>query len=130
MSERARTRRRSWSVGVAAGLLSFACLGAQTASGEQSTTSPGQHVDETVLLQPAGISVGGNARLPRGVDVTFFVKNLTKTTENFKILGKTTPPIKPGHSAKLSVTLAARGVFPYQSTIGDRRAERGLFVVY
>lgn len=130
MSERSSARRYRLAVGVTSGLFTLACLGAQSALAHPSTTAPGEHVDETVLLQAAGITVGGDARLPRGVDVTFFVKNLTKVTENFKILGKTTPPIKPGHTAKLSVTLAARGVFPYQSTIGDRRTERGLFVVY
>ena len=95
-----------------------------------TTTSPGQHVDAVVLLEDGGITVGRNARLPRGVNVTFFVKNETKTTKNFKFLGKITKPIAPGHQARLTITLEARGVYPYLSTLHPSKAMRGLFVVY
>ena len=94
------------------------------------TTSPGGHVNTLVLIQDRGITVGEAGRLPRGVDVTFYVRNLTKTTKNFKFLGKQTKPIRPGHQAQLSVMLARRGVYPYLSTLNPSRKFRGLFLVY
>jgi hypothetical protein len=94
------------------------------------TTSPGQHVKEVVLIENAGITVGNSGRLPRGVNVTFFVKNLTKTPKNFQFLGKRTKPIAPGKQGKLNVTLVRRGVYPYQSTVNPNKKLRGVFDVY
>jgi uncharacterized protein (DUF58 family) len=94
------------------------------------TTSPGQHVKEVVLIEDSGITVGNSGRLPRGVDVTFFVKNLTKTPKNFQILGKQTKSIPPGKQEKLNVTLVRRGVFPYQSSVNPNKKLRGVFDVY
>jgi len=116
-------------VGFAAAFL-LALVSVGLASARINTTSPGQHVTEVVLIQSQGITVGNNARLPRGVIVTFYVKNLTQTAKNFKIFGKTTPAIRPGRQAKLTLTLEARGVFPYQSTLHASRVFRGLFIVY
>ncbi len=50
----------------------------------------------SVLITAKGITVGDQARLPRGVDATFYVKNLTSKIQNFSFLGKKTNPIKPG----------------------------------
>jgi uncharacterized cupredoxin-like copper-binding protein len=49
--------------------------------------------------------------VPKGA-VTFTVVNKGKIPHDFKIAGKKTPLLKPGKSAKLTVTLKA-GKFPY-----------------
>jgi len=112
----------------AATALSLAFVSSAVARDE--TTAPGQHVNNVVLIENAGFTVGNSGRLPRGVNVTFFVKNLTKSAKNFKILGKATKPIAPGHQEKLTITLAKRGVYPYESTLNPTKNLRGLFDVY
>ena len=108
----------------------FLLCSTSTASARVATTSPGQRVNTLVLIEGQGITVGESARLPRGVIVTFYVKNLTKSAKNFKFLGKKTRPIAPGQQATLKVTLVRRGVFPYLSTLNPSRKLRGLFLVY
>ena len=94
------------------------------------TTSPGGHVNTLVLIQDRGITVGEAGRLPRGVNVTFFVRNLTKTTKNFKFLGKRRSRSALDIRRSCSVQLARRGVYPYLSTLNPSRKFRGLFLVY
>ena len=53
--------------------------------------------------------------------VTFTVTNKGKAPHDFKIGGKKTAQIKPGKSAKLTVTLKA-GKFPYLCTIPGHAA--------
>jgi hypothetical protein len=110
--------------------LAACAVGLASAGASIATTSPGQHVDAVVLIQAKGITVGDDARLPRGVNVTFFVKNLTRSPKNFRFLGKHTKVILPGKQAKLTVTLIRRGVFPYLSTVHPSKVLRGLFIVY
>jgi uncharacterized cupredoxin-like copper-binding protein len=55
------------------------------------------------------------ASVPHGA-VTFTVVNKGKISHDFKIGGKKTPLLKPGKSAKLSVTLKA-GKAPYLCTV-------------
>ena len=57
----------------------------------------------------------------KGTTVTFTVKNTT-LTHNFKIDGKVTPMIKGGKSAKLVVTFAKAGKFPYLCTVPGHAA--------
>jgi hypothetical protein len=95
-----------------------------------ATTSPGKHVNTVVLITNKGIAVGESGRLPRGVVVTFFVKNLTKSRKNFEFLGHTTKPIPPGKETKLTLVLQRRGVYPYLSTLNPSKLLRGLFIVY
>jgi uncharacterized cupredoxin-like copper-binding protein len=52
------------------------------------------------------------ASIPTGTTVIFKVTNKGKIPHDFKIAGKKTPLLKPGKSAKLSVTLKA-GKFTY-----------------
>ena len=126
------TRRTTRRVVPAIALLALATclLLCSTASAGVATTSPGQRVNTLVLIENHGITVGESGRLPRGVIVTFFVKNLTKSAKNFKFLGKKTQAIAPGQQAILKVTLLRRGVFPYLSTLNPSRKLRGLFLVY
>ena len=51
--------------------------------------------------------------------VTFSVKNSGKKDHSFQIAGKKTSVLKPGKSAKLTVSLGKAGSFTYQSTVGD-----------
>jgi len=53
--------------------------------------------------------------------VTFTVVNKGKIPHDFKIAGKKTPMLKPGKSAKLSVTLKA-GSFKYLCTVPGHAA--------
>jgi len=58
--------------------------------------------------------------VPHGA-VTFTIVNKGKLSHDFKIAGKKTALIKPGHSAKLSVTLKA-GKDPYLCTVAGHAA--------
>jgi mono/diheme cytochrome c family protein len=57
--------------------------------------------------------------------VRYVVKNVGKSPHNFKIANRTTPTLKTGKSATLTVTFAKAGSYAYLSTVkGD--AARGL----
>ena len=56
--------------------------------------------------------------VPHG-KVTFLVKNIGKINHDFKINGKKTASIAPGKSAKLVVTFAKKGRYPYLCVIGQ-----------
>jgi len=104
-----------------------------TASARSATTSPGGKADIGVRITNTGIDVFDEARMARGVTVTFIVVNVSSRPQNFVILGKQTPTIKPGHQSRLVVTLLARGIFKYRSTLEKTtRLHRfsGLFLVY
>jgi nitrite reductase (NO-forming) len=58
--------------------------------------------------------------VPHG-SVTFTIVNKGKLPHDFKIGGKKTPLIKPGKSAKLTVTLKA-GKAPYLCTVAGHAA--------
>jgi uncharacterized cupredoxin-like copper-binding protein len=58
--------------------------------------------------------------VPHG-SVTFTVLNKGKLSHDFKIAGKKTPLIKPGHSAKLTVTLTT-GKSAYRCTVAGHAA--------
>jgi uncharacterized cupredoxin-like copper-binding protein len=49
--------------------------------------------------------------------VTFAVKNVGRVLHDFKIDGKKTPLIKPGKTAKLTVTFKKAGKYPYLCTV-------------
>jgi uncharacterized cupredoxin-like copper-binding protein len=49
--------------------------------------------------------------------VTFVVKNVGQILHDFKIGGKQTPLIKPGKTAKLTVTFKKAGKYPYLCTV-------------
>ena len=120
-------------LGPLVGVLLAACAIAAAAPAALATTSPGGKADIGVRITNSGIDVFDQARMARGVQVTFIVENLSSRPQTFAILGKTTPPIKPGHQSRLIVTLLARGIFKYKSTLEKTTRLRrfsGLFLVY
>jgi uncharacterized cupredoxin-like copper-binding protein len=56
------------------------------------------------------------AKVPHGA-VTFTVKNVGSVPHDFKIAGKKTKLLNPQQSAKLTVTFAKAGKFPYLCTV-------------
>ena len=49
--------------------------------------------------------------------VTFVFKNAGHIAHDFAIAGKSTPVINPGKTAKLTVTFAKKGSYPYLCTV-------------
>ena len=63
--------------------------------------------------------------------VIFMVTNKGKVSHDFKIAGKKTPLLTPGHSATLRVAFSKKGRYPYLSTVSGQAAAgmKGIFVV-
>ena len=63
--------------------------------------------------------------------VIFAVTNKGKVSHDFKIAGKKTPLLSPGHSATLRVTFSKKGRYPYRSTVSGQAAAgmKGVFSV-
>ena len=68
--------------------------------------------------------------VPTGT-VIFTVKNKGKLSHDFKIAGKKTPRLLPGHSATLRVTFSKKGRYPYLSTVFGQASHgmKGVFSV-
>lgn len=62
--------------------------------------------------------------------VIFTVTNKGKVSHDFKIAGKKTPLLKPGHSATLRVAFSKKGRYLYLSTVSGQAAAgmKGIFV--
>jgi hypothetical protein len=103
---------------------------AVSASAAPRTTAPGSAVLVGVRITDQSVNVFEGARASRGSIVTFLVSNAGKKLHNFALLGKKTPTIKPGHSARFSVIMLARGRFLYRSTLDSGPRFRGYFTVY
>ena len=63
--------------------------------------------------------------------VVFTVTNKGKVSHDFKIAGKKTPRLTPGHSGTLAVTFLREGRYPYLSTVSGQASAgmKGTFVV-
>ena len=63
--------------------------------------------------------------------VIFTVTNKGKLSHDFKIAGKKTPLLSPGHSATLRVTFSKKGRYPYLSTVSGQASHgmKGVFSV-
>ena len=57
--------------------------------------------------------------VPMG-SVIFTVTNRGKLSHDFKIAGKKTPRLLPGHSATLRITFSKKGRYPYLSTVSGQ----------
>jgi hypothetical protein len=113
----------------------------------RSTTGPTRLVTVVVLITDKGIvlqpyvsvysesDLSANLQvlrgpIPRGDYVRFNVLNKGKKTHNFKVFGKTTPPVKPGGRAHLFASALVRGSFRYSSTLDKGNAFHGSISVY
>ena len=69
--------------------------------------------------------------LPRPGKVTFVFKNVGHVGHDFKIDGRKTPVIKPGKTARLTVTFKKKGKYPYRCTVPGHAAAgmKGVFTV-
>jgi uncharacterized cupredoxin-like copper-binding protein len=63
--------------------------------------------------------------------VTFVVTNGGHVVHDFRISGKRTPLIRPGRTARLTVTFSKRGRYPYVCTVPGHAAAgmKGVFTV-
>jgi uncharacterized cupredoxin-like copper-binding protein len=68
--------------------------------------------------------------VPMGT-VIFTVTNKGKLSHDFKIAGKKTPRLLPGHSATLRITFSKKGRYPYLSTVFGQASAgmKGVFSV-
>jgi len=81
--------------------------------------------DVTVAVTAKDYSFSLSTKSAATGNVTFSVKNSGKHDHNFQINGKKTSAVKPGKSAKLTVSFDKPGSFAYQSTI-DGDAKKGM----
>lgn len=96
-------------------MAALAVLAAPALAARSHATGAHVTVVETefkIKLTPVSVAHGS---------VTFTVMNKGKISHNFKIAGKTTPLIKPGKSATLTISLKA-GKAPYQCTVPGHAA--------
>ena len=109
-----------------------------------ATTAPAKKISITVVLTDQGVKLAAFTQqgagsvvvltpltgpIPRGDYVSINVYNRGSKTHNFKILGKTTPKVKPGGKAHLFVTLLQRGKVPYSSPLDKGKAFTGFLTV-
>jgi plastocyanin len=82
-------------------------------------------VTVTVNVTAKDYSLSLSAKSADLTKVTFSVKNSGKHDHNFQIAGKKTSAVKPGKTAKLTVTFAKPGSYSYSSTV-DGDAGKGM----
>jgi hypothetical protein len=122
-----------------------ALIVAATSSAGTTTTGTGRAVFVYVNITDTGIRIvflgpdiisGQQNLFPvskifRGQWAAFQVHNLGKKPHNFAVLGKKTPTILPGRSARFFVSFLRRGAFPYASTVdAGKAAFRGVLTIY
>ena len=131
--------------GVAGAVLALALLCSSASLAGSRTTEPGKHVLVYFIIDDQKIhyaiyrktqgDVGTDILflekwVVRGDFATFFVINRGKKPHGFAFLGKKFAALKPGHKARFSKALIARGAFPYRSTTDQGKAFKGVFPVY
>ena len=111
------------------------------------TTGPGSRLNLYVIITDQKISLdlfalsdyaGANELyeeplqdVKRGDVALVVVENRGKKPHNFALLGEKTALIKPGGKARFTVSLLARGSFPYSSsTSGTTKDLKGKLIVY
>lgn len=81
-----------------------------------ATTAPGvpAHLFMTVTDRKITLDIPRNQVLPRGVVVSFVVKNKGRLPHRFSILGHTTPVIRPGKTGRTTfIIFNRRGRFHF-----------------
>ncbi len=113
--------------GLAAGILVPGGGASSKASHATSHSKATTHVTVTATEFKFKLS---KRSVPTGT-VIFTVKNKGKISHDFKIAGKKTPLLPPGHSATLRVTFLKTGRYPYLSTVFGQASAgmKGVFSV-
>ena len=76
------------------------------------------HTSETTIQVKGGeFFFKLSSRAAKLGKVTFVFKNAGHIAHDFAIAGKSTPVINPGQTAKLTVTFAKKGSYPYLCTV-------------
>src|SRR3954453_22079526 len=100
---------------IAAALIALGCMAVPALASRSHVTAKAVTVTATEFKFKLSTT-----SVPHGA-VTFTVVNKGALPHDFKIAGHKTPLIKPGKSAKLTVTLKA-GKFPYVCTVAGHAA--------
>ena len=118
---------RSAVAGLAAGIFVSGGGASSRASHATSHSKATTHVTVTATDSKFTLS---KRSAPIGT-VIFTVTNKGKISHDFKIAGKKTPLLAPGHSATLRVTFSKKGRYPYLSTVSGQAAAgmKGVFSV-
>src|SRR5262249_42740684 len=83
----------------------------------------------TITVTAKDYSLALSTKTTDVTKVAFSVSNSGKHDHNFQIAGKKTSVLKPGKSAKLTVTLSKAGSYSYSSTVDDdaKKGMKGTF---
>jgi uncharacterized cupredoxin-like copper-binding protein len=113
--------------GVAAGI--FVPGGGASSKGSHATSHSKATTHVTVTATDSKFTLSKRSA-PIG-KVIFAVTNKGKLSHDFKIAGKKTPLLSPGHSATLRVTFSKKGRYPYLSTVSGQASHgmKGVFSV-
>ena len=114
-------------VGSAAGVL---VAGGEASSDASHATSRSKATTRVAVIATDSKFKLSKHSAPIG-KVLFTVTNKGKVSHDFKIAGKKTPRLTPGHSATLAVTFVKKGRYPYLSTVSGQASAgmKGTFVV-
>ncbi len=114
-------------VGTSAGI--FVAGGTASSEGSHATSRSAATTRVTVTATDSKFRLSRRSA-PTG-RVIFTVTNKGKVSHDFKIAGKKTPLLTPGHSATLRATFSKKGRYPYLSTVSGQAAAgmKGIFVV-
>jgi plastocyanin len=102
--------------GLAAGI--FVAGGGASSEGSHATAHSTATTHVTVTATDSKFKLSRRSA-PKGT-VIFTVTNKGKVPHDFKIAGKKTPLLSPGHSATLRVTFSKKGRYPYLSTVSGQ----------
>jgi len=104
-------------------------------SGGSATVKGSDAASVSTVTRVTVIATDSKFRLSRGTApvgaVIFTVTNRGNKQHDFKIAGKKTPLLAPGHSTRLPVTFSKKGRYPYLSTVSGQAAAglKGVFSV-
>src|SRR6188472_3610419 len=88
-------------------------------------TSLARRADTTVKVTAKDYSFSFSTKTAATGNVTFSVKNSGKKDHNFQVNGKKTSAIKPGKTAKLTISFGKPDSYTYSSTV-DGDAGKGM----
>ncbi len=118
---------------VTLGLLALGAAGLVTGFAQAHTAAPhAANATTHITVAASEFKFGFSKRsIPAAGTVIFTVVNKGKISHNFKILGKKTPNLLPGKSAKVTVKFTKKGHYAYSCTLPGHAAAgmKGTFSV-